>query len=70
MAKFSPEKIQNFRDFYENLGKRKRKTRFRDAICSQTGWAYSTFYAKMKNGNIYRDESPIVRTIMEQYTRK
>ena len=67
MAKFSPEKIKNFRDFYEKLGKRKRKTEFRDAVCTQVGWAYSTFYSKMKNGNIYRDEAPMVRFVMCQF---
>lgn len=69
MTKFSPEKIQNFRIFYEKLGRRKRKNAFRDAVCEQTGWAYSTFYAKMKLGNVYKHESPIVRSVMEQFEK-
>jgi len=67
MAKFKQEKIQNFSEFYKKLGKRKRKSRFRDAVCAQTGWAYSTFYAKMKQGNTYTFEAPIVRQVMEQF---
>ena len=70
MNKFSPEKIENFRIFYVELRKNKVKTLFRDQMCKATGWAYSTFYAKMKSGNIYRAEAPIVKSIIENFRKK
>ena len=69
MSKFLPEKIENFRIFYVELRKNKLKTQFRDEICKATGWAYSTFYHKMKYGNVYRDEAPIVKSIIETFGR-
>ena len=68
MSKFLPEKIENFRIFYVELRKNKLKTQFRDEICKATGWAYSTFH-KMKYGNVYRDEAPIVKSIIETFGR-
>ena len=71
MAKFSPEKIENFRDFYENLGKNKRKVQFREAVCSQLGWAYSTFYAKMRGSLfVYRSEAPVIKSTMDKYAEQ
>ena len=70
MSKFLPEKIENFRNFYVELRKNRLKTQFRDEICQATGWAYSTFYAKMKSGNIYRAEAPIVKSIIENFRKK
>ena len=69
MNKFSPEKIQDFRIFYVGLKKNKWKRQFRDELCQATGWAYSTFYAKMKSGNIYRAEAPIVKSIIENFKK-
>ena len=70
MSKFSREKIQDFRIFYVELKKNKWKRQFRDELCQATGWAYSTFYAKMKSGNIYRTEAPIVKSIIENFRKK
>ena len=70
MSKFLPEKIENFRNFYVELRKNRLKTQFRDEICKATGWAYSTFYHKMKYGNVYRDEAPIVKSIIENFRKK
>ena len=70
MSKFLPEKIENFRIFYVELKKNKWKRQFRDELCQATGWAYSTFYAKMKSGNIYRAEAPIVKSIIENFRKK
>ena len=67
MNKFSPENIENFRIFYVELRKNKVKTQFRDEMCKATGWAYSTFYRKMKYGNVYRDEAPIVKSVIENF---
>ena len=69
MNKFSPEKIENFRIFYVELKKNKWKRQFRDELCQATGWAYSTFYAKMKSGKIYRAEAPIVKSIIENFKK-
>lgn len=68
MGKFSRKKMQNFCVFYEKLKKRSKKTAFRDEAMAVLGWKYSTFYYKMKTGNIYVHEADILQSVIDKHS--
>lgn len=69
MAKFSRKKMQNFSVFYEKLRKRSKKTAFRNEVMAVLGWGYSTFYYKMKTGNIYIGEADDLQQIIDKHEK-
>lgn len=68
MAKFSRKKMQNFCTFYMKLKKRAQKTAFRDDVMALLGWKYSTFYYKMKSGNIYVREADLLQSVIDKHS--
>lgn len=51
--------MNNLKSFYERLSRYDRAV-FREHIMQMCGWAYGTFYYKMKHGNISKLEEKVV----------
>ena len=56
----------NILKIYRQLPK-SDKPIFREAIMQACGWAYGTFYYKMKHGNISKLESKVVSDFVKEF---